>query len=236
MIVCANPSAAVQRTCRQTPPSRSSSSTPSIRRRRRFADQLHRNIIEAVVDAGVCAYLVAKAERVKHILALCIFRFNAGGASAGCARARHGHPHDAQAPVIGGGRCAAAHHRHAREAQHGRLAHADHGRICSSEPDKMCEILGRAMEKLPAERELGPMRMPTCRSPGAHASGRAACTEDEANRAEVAAILTAPNHRRSAEGRQPHARPAHAGGTQAGARRSLPAAQRRRGKPCTPRG
>ena len=44
-----------------------------------FVDQSDRNTIEAAVDAGVSAYIVdgLKKERVKHILDLCISRFNA---------------------------------------------------------------------------------------------------------------------------------------------------------------
>jgi two-component system, response regulator / RNA-binding antiterminator len=43
-----------------------------------FVDQSDRNTIEAAVDAGVSAYIVdgLKKERVKHILDLCISRFN----------------------------------------------------------------------------------------------------------------------------------------------------------------
>jgi response regulator NasT len=44
-----------------------------------FVDQSDRNTIEAAVDAGVSAYIVdgLRKERVKHILDLCISRFNA---------------------------------------------------------------------------------------------------------------------------------------------------------------
>ena len=44
-----------------------------------FVDQSDRATIEAAVDAGVSAYIVdgLKKERVKHILDLCISRFNA---------------------------------------------------------------------------------------------------------------------------------------------------------------
>ena len=44
-----------------------------------FVDQSDRDTIEAAVDAGVSAYIVdgLKKERVKHILELCISRFNA---------------------------------------------------------------------------------------------------------------------------------------------------------------
>jgi len=44
-----------------------------------FVDHSDRNTIEAAVDAGVSAYIVdgLKKERVKHILDLCICRFNA---------------------------------------------------------------------------------------------------------------------------------------------------------------
>ena len=44
-----------------------------------FVDQSDRNTIAAAVDAGVSAYIVdgLKKERVKHILDLCISRFNA---------------------------------------------------------------------------------------------------------------------------------------------------------------
>jgi len=44
-----------------------------------FVDHSDRNTIEAAVDAGVSAYIVdgLKKERVKHILDLCISRFNA---------------------------------------------------------------------------------------------------------------------------------------------------------------
>ena len=43
-----------------------------------FVDQSDRDTIEAAVDAGVSAYIVdgLKKERVKHILDLCISRFN----------------------------------------------------------------------------------------------------------------------------------------------------------------
>src|SRR5260221_11281521 len=43
-----------------------------------FVDQSDRATIEAAVDAGVSAYIVdgLKKERVKHILDLCISRFN----------------------------------------------------------------------------------------------------------------------------------------------------------------
>lgn len=44
-----------------------------------FVDQSDRGTIEAAVDAGVSAYIVGglQKERVKHILDLCISRFNA---------------------------------------------------------------------------------------------------------------------------------------------------------------
>jgi two-component system, response regulator / RNA-binding antiterminator len=44
-----------------------------------FVDQSDRGTIEAAVDAGVSAYIVdgLKKERMKHILDLCISRFNA---------------------------------------------------------------------------------------------------------------------------------------------------------------
>ena len=44
-----------------------------------FVDQSDRDTIEAAVEAGVSAYIVdgLKKERVKHILDLCISRFNA---------------------------------------------------------------------------------------------------------------------------------------------------------------
>jgi response regulator NasT len=44
-----------------------------------FVDQSDRTTIEAAVDAGVSAYIVdgLKKERVKHILDLCVSRFNA---------------------------------------------------------------------------------------------------------------------------------------------------------------